>query len=154
MGRRIRSTRRARGWTQARLAAKAGIRRETVYRIELGRMPTTDVLARVCDVLRLDRSELDLQRWETDGLASHPAMTLLRDRRRRLGLTLAECATAARVSAATLSRFERGQERSGELASFDANGVPRALVNAGLARVLEFSSVEALDRYWRSGRDD
>lgn len=145
--------RKARGkMTQARLARKARVTRETIYRLEGGRMATPDVLARVCDALSLDRGELDLKTRETDGLAMHPELTLLRDRRRSLGLTLAECAAAAGVSSATLSRFERGAERSREIASFDHRGRAVHLINDGLADILGFRDLAQMDLHWRTGR--
>lgn len=137
--------------TQARLSAKAGLARETIYRLEAGRLPTACALARVCSALDIDLGRFDLQRTETDAFARHPPLTLLRDRRRHLGLTLQQCARAAGVSPATLSRFERGAERSRTLASFDDAGWAVTLVNDGLAVALGFRGSEELDRYWRTG---
>ena len=144
----LRAARKGRRWTQARLAAKAKVTRETVYRVERGRMPTGDVLIRLCDALGADRDTFDLKRRETDHIAMHPDLTLLRERRRARGLTLAECAGRAGVSPATLSRFERGTE----LAVLDARGRAVRLKSQGLASALGFASVEALDLYWRTGR--
>lgn len=152
-GRMLREARKARRWTQARLAVKAAVARETIYRIERGRMPTGDVLVRLCDALGADRDIFDLRRRETDHIAMHPDLALLRDRRRARGLTLHDCARLANVSAATLSRFERGMERSRELADFDASGRAVRLRSVGLASALGFSSVGALDTYWRTGKD-
>lgn len=146
------AARRARKWTQSRLATKAGVTRETVYRVEKGRMPTGDVAVRLSDALGMDRDELDLKVRETDHIAMHPDLTLLRERRRACGLKLRECAAAAGVSMPTLSRFERGVERNRDLAAFDERGRPVRMINAGLAEVLGFPSVEALDTYWRTGR--
>ena len=152
VGRMLRDARKGRRWTQARLAAKARVTRETVYRIERGRMPTGDVLARLCGALGIDRDDFDLKRRETDHIAMHPELLLLRERRRARGLTLETCARRTGVSPATLSRFERGAERSRELAGFDARGTPVRLRSAGLADALGFPSVEALTVYWRTGK--
>ncbi len=152
IGRRVLSARKKRRWTQARLAAKAGVTRETVYRVERGRMPTGDVALRLAAALELDRDKLDLKQRETDHIAMHPDLLLLRERRRARGLTLAECAGRAGVSPATLSRFERGAERSRELADFDARGRAIRLRSPRLAKALGFASVAALDLYWRTGR--
>ena len=152
IGGRIREVRRSRGLTQARLAKKALVTRETIYRIERGRMPIPDVLARICGVLSIDRDEFDLKIRETDGFGHHPELTLLRDRRRSLGLTLAECADAAGVSVATLSRFERGREQSRAIARFDGRGCAVGIINVPLAAMLGFRDVAQLDRYWRTGR--
>lgn len=152
VGRRLREARRARRMTQARLARKAGVKRETVYRTEAGRLPTADTAARLCDALGLDRDALDLGCAETDAFVAHPPFTLLRDRRRALGLTLEHCAAEAEVSAATLSRFERGIERSAKLVRFDRAGWPVELTSAGMADVLGFRTLKELNRYWRTGR--
>jgi transcriptional regulator with XRE-family HTH domain len=138
--------------SQARLAAKVGVVRETIYRLEKGRMATPDVLGRVCDVLDLDRDMFKLDIPETDLFGSHPELTLLRDRRRSLKLTLAECAAAAGVSPATLSRFERGAERSRAIASFDARGRPAHVINHALADILGFRDLAQMDLHWRTGR--
>lgn len=151
VGNRLRAARRQRRWTQARLAKEAKVARESIYRIERGRMPFGDTAMRLCDVLGLDRAELNLDRRETDPIHLHPSNTFLRDRRKALDLTLAEVAIAAGVSAATLSRFERGSERSRALASYDAEGRALELINLGLAEILRFSSVHQLTAFWRNG---
>lgn len=146
----LRDARHAKGITQAGLAQRAGVARETVYRIEQGRLPTPDVAVRLCDVLGVDRDQLDLERPETDPYTSHPPSTLLRDRRRALGLTLAQCAEAAEISPATLSRFERGVEQCAKLVDLDA-GWPMRMNNPGFAQILDFRTVADLDRFWRTG---
>ncbi|WP_171007666.1 helix-turn-helix transcriptional regulator [Sphingomonas sp. 3P27F8] len=139
--------------TQARLAERVGVTRETIYRLEGGRMATADVLGRVCDVLGIDRAKFKYDKPATDAFAHYPELTLLRDRRRKLGLRLDQCAVAAGVSVSTLSRFESGRESSRELARFDSGGRAVALISEGLAKILEFNDVEALDRYWRTGKE-
>ncbi len=151
VGHRVASARRELGWTQARLARAAGVARESIYRIERGRMPSGDTAARLCDVLGLDKAELNLDRRETDGIHLHPPVTFLRDRRKALDLTLAQVSAAARVSVPTMSRFERGIERSRMLASHDAEGRASELVNQGLAEVLAFSSTQELTKFWKNG---
>lgn len=56
LGLRIREAREAKGWTQAELAQKAGIRRATVNRIENQRIYTIDlaVLEKLADALGVD----------------------------------------------------------------------------------------------------
>ena len=151
VGRLLRQARRERGWTQARVAREVGIARESVYRIERGRMPSGDVASRLCDVLGLDRSEMNLDRRETDPIYLYPPATFLRDRRRSLGLTLAACAAASGVSVSTLSRFEKGVERSRALARHDKQGGAVGMVNEGLARVLGFDSIDELTTFWQRG---
>ncbi len=151
VGYRLACARRERGWTQARLAQVAGVARESIYRIEGGRMPAGDTAVRLCDVLGLDKADLNLDRRETDPIHLHPPTTFLRDRRKSLGLTLAQVAKAAGVSAPTVSRFERGYERSRMLASHDAERRASELINQGLADVLGFSSLDELTRFWKNG---
>ena len=151
VGNRLRAARRQHRWTQARLAREAKVARESIYRIEHGRMPFGDTAMRLCDVLGLDRAELNLDRRETDAIHLHPSDTFLRDRRKALGLTLAEVANAAGVSAATLSRFERGSERSRVIANHDSDGRTAELVNEGLVRILKFASLDELTTFWRHG---
>lgn len=152
IGSEVRKARRACRMSQSRLASKALVTRETVYRLEGGRMPTPDVLARVCDALGLDRDIFNLKTRQTDTFVLHPELLLLRERRRSLGLTLAECAEAAGVSPATLSRFERGAEHSRAIAAFDSRGRAVRLINAALAAMLKFRDLEQMDRYWRTGQ--
>lgn len=152
IGSEIRDARREKGMSQARLKSRARVTRETIYRLEKGRMATPDVLARVCDELQIDRDRFDLKVPETDGLANHPELTLLRDRRRAVGLTLAECAAAASVSVATLSRFERGIERSRVLALRNSIGHPVSLLSQGLCDALGFRDLGHMNRYWQTGR--
>ncbi|WP_275402981.1 helix-turn-helix transcriptional regulator [Sphingomonas corticis] len=152
IGEALLAARKAKGMTQARLAKKAGVVRETVYRLEAGRLPTACVLNRICFVLDVDIESFDFKRKETDAYAQHPPLTLLRDRRRSLGLTLEQCAARAGVSPATLSRFERGSECSRALAAFDASGRAVRLINEDFAAALGFASCDELDLYWRTGR--
>lgn len=152
VGRRLRQARRERGWTQARLAEKAGVARETIYRIERGRMPFGDTAMRLCEVLGFDRAKLSLDQPETDAIYSHPSDAYLRDRRRELGLTLKKVAAAAGISVATLSRFERN--KGSRLASIphmaDVPGVQ--LANDALAHVLQFRDSRELTIFWKTGR--
>ncbi|WP_439571847.1 helix-turn-helix transcriptional regulator [Sphingomonas sp.] len=152
VGRRLRDARKERGLTQSRIAKRAGLTRETISRAERGRLPSADTASRICNAIGIDRSEIDLKVPATDAIATHPETTSLRSRRRELGKTLAECAAAAGISAATLSRFERGIEHSRALVRMDQAGRPVELVNVGLASALGFPDVGALSRYWKSGR--
>lgn len=150
----LRKARKGRRLTQAQLAKRARVTRETVYRTELGRLPTPCTLARLADAAGIDRDALDLKRRETDTFAAFPALAVMRERRLAKGLSLTDCAAAAGVSPATLSRFECGAERSRKLVEVDVTGRPRRMINAGLAEILGFSGLAALDTFWRTGRDE
>ncbi|WP_457349081.1 helix-turn-helix domain-containing protein [Sphingomonas sp. UYP23] len=116
LGATLRDAREARGWTQARLAAAAGIKRETVARLEAQRLlphqakrrrPAADTVFRLQAALDLMPGELvpAWPEWNPVGLST--IGTRSRVRRRDLGLSLKTVAVAAGISAATLSRFER-----------------------------------------------
>jgi transcriptional regulator with XRE-family HTH domain len=59
MARRIQRTRGARGWSQQRLALKAGISREYLARLETGRQdPRVSVLLKIARALKVKVSDL------------------------------------------------------------------------------------------------
>ncbi|MEW6636978.1 MAG: helix-turn-helix transcriptional regulator [Actinomycetota bacterium] len=59
LGRRIRNARRARGWTQERLAGEAGVGRDAVLRLEKGhRNARPSTISRVAGALGLDHRDL------------------------------------------------------------------------------------------------
>lgn len=148
----LRDARLKRGLSQARLAEKAGISRETVYRLERGRGAHADTLARIATVLGVPRGQLMEQEDFSSNLYGHPRRTPLRARRRELGLTLAHCARAAGVSVATLSRFERGIEHFPALAVVGRSGRATAIHNQGLAEALGFTSTAELTSFWLEAR--
>lgn len=111
----ISDARKQRRWSQARLACKAGLSRAAVYRVEAldgktqrARGVRADTLFRLAHALDMTIGELvpDWPEWEPirgSGLGE-----AARERRRKLGLTIAEVAASIGVSEATLSRHERG----------------------------------------------
>ncbi|WBH15817.1 helix-turn-helix domain-containing protein [Sphingomonas radiodurans] len=104
--------REVRGWTKAELAARSGLLRETISRIETGkRPPRADTLLRLARILLADQDDVELSDivpgWpETDGrqVVGHGPRS--RVRRQQLKLTEAEVAKKVGVSISTLSRFE------------------------------------------------
>jgi len=59
MGRRLKALRQTRGWSQAKLAAEAGLAREYVNRLEGGRQdPTLSTLVALARALRCGVAEL------------------------------------------------------------------------------------------------
>ncbi|OWK30490.1 hypothetical protein SPMU_14770 [Sphingomonas mucosissima] len=151
VGQQLAAARRERGWTQARLAQIVGVARESIYRIERGRMPSGATAARLCDALGLDKAELSLDWHETDATLLYPSTTFLRDRRKARELSLWEVARAAGVSASTMSRFERGHGGSRMLVRRTLAGQPTELVNQGFAEILGFHSNHELTTFWQRG---
>jgi transcriptional regulator with XRE-family HTH domain len=137
--------RRARRWTQARLAARAGLDRATVVRLEAGRRrPVPDTVFRLEAALFLCPRTLvpGWPEWSPIGRSTYGGMS--RERRRELGLSLGEVAAAAGVSAATLSRFEREVGRSSlvEAVPLPSGGVA-ALPREALSLALGFADRRA-----------
>ena len=109
IGARVSRERLVRGWTQGRLAARAEVSRAAVYRLEGGVGGVrADTLFRIAHALDVSIRAFvpGWPEWEpVKGSAPGDAA---RERRRRLGLSLAQVAGEVGVSEATLSRFERG----------------------------------------------
>lgn len=148
----LRDAREARGWTQARLAAVAGIKRETVARLEAQglrppetprRRPAADTVFRLEAALDLMPGELvqTWPEWSPVGLSTPGARS--RARRRDLGLSLKKVASTAGISSATLSRFERDiRWETKSLLDAGPGAVPTPAAEA-LARALGFSNAKA-----------
>jgi len=148
----LRDARVARGWTQARLAARSGVGRATVGRLEAGagsgrapRRPVADTVFRLAAALDKDAWALvpGWAEWAPVGTASLGARS--RDRRRSLGLSLDTVAAAAGVSTATLSRFEREERQVPSLVRVETSelgGRWEYPVSLKLARALGFDSVD------------
>ena len=137
------------GMTQAELAAATGLRRETIYRLERGRVAHADTIARVAAALGVKVGEFIEAGDNHSPLHGHPDCTPIRDRRRELGLTLAECASAAGVSVTTLSRFERGNHHYPSICDVDTFDLALPIHNEGLARILQFANADELTNFWR-----
>lgn len=136
----------ARGWSQGKLATRAGLARETVARLEAGgRPPIADTVFRLEAALDLLPGELvpAWPEWAPISLATWGARS--RERRRALGLGLAEVAAAAGVSDSTLSRFEREIGRSTllETVAGDMGGGPVTLPRASFSHALGFADPAA-----------
>lgn len=147
VGRRIRDERRARKLSQQRLATRAGLGRETIYRVENGRRPTAHTLALIEAGLRVG-SPFFVPRLDGFQPRDEPGLgPRTRLRRREMKMTLQACALAAGVSVATLSRFERGAERCPSLAVVKHGITAVGIGNAGLAATLDFVDVADMTRY-------
>lgn len=145
LGDRVREEREVLGWSQATLAAQAGVSRRTIMRLEAGsHRPGADLvaaLARVFNIVKL------VPGW---GEPSDPGLPCygprVRRARRVAGLTLAEVAAAANVGVATLSRFEREVGETPSLAG--PWGTPgEGVTSDALALALGFVDAEALNEW-------
>lgn len=114
IGQTLKALRHKKRWSQAELASRAQITRETIICIEKegGRLPRADTALRLLEVLLADHVEPELNNYvpdwpEADGteIVGHGPRT--RARRRQLKLKAADVAAIIGVSEATLSRFER-----------------------------------------------
>nr|WP_277926020.1 helix-turn-helix transcriptional regulator [Sphingomonas sp. JXJ CY 53] len=109
----LREAREARGLSRREVAASTGIRPRTLARIErCAQCPSWPTLERLCDHLEVNVAAV-APRWLKDSFDVPTSPTEapgvgLRALRRERGLTLAAVAAGSGVSAATLSRFERG----------------------------------------------
>jgi transcriptional regulator with XRE-family HTH domain len=152
----LRDARKARKWTQARLAAAAGIKRETVAHLEAQRLrspeeprrrPAADTVFRLQAALDLNPGELvqAWPEWSPVGLSTPGARS--RVRRRDLGLSLKQVASTAGISAATLSRFERDiRWETNSLLDAGPGADPTPAAEA-LARALGFPDAKAHARW-------
>lgn len=113
LGRTLRAAREAEGRSRRELATRVGIGPRTLARIERGaQKPLWPTLERLCEELGLSTFAV-ARTWAAQAMdlpespSSAPGLGV-RALRRERGLTLVEVAGRAGVSAATLSRFERG----------------------------------------------
>lgn len=109
----LRTARETAGSTRREVAEAVGIRPRTLARIERGQQkPLWATLNRLCDQLGVSTAVV-AKRWLNDSFdvpsSPHTAPGIgLRALRRARGMTLVELSALSGVSAATLSRFERG----------------------------------------------
>lgn len=121
IGTALRGRRVERGLSRRDVAGSAGIAARTLARIERdAQAPTWKTLEAVCDALEISTSVV-APRWSRDASDLPEDAQLvpglgLRALRRKRGMTLASLAKASGVSAATISRFERGLVVSRRLA--------------------------------------
>ena len=147
--------------TQAELAREAGLTRETVARLEATsarppggysgatgrsrRRPVADTVFRLESALDFYAEQFvpAWREWKPIGSSEPGARS--RERRRELGLSLAEVARGAGVSVATLSRFEREERPTPSLlrvVKSELGGEWPYLVSERLASALGFASLE------------
>ena len=155
LGQTLRAARHGRGESRREVAAAVGIRSRTLARIERGQqMPLWPNLERLCDHLGVSVAGL-ARRWLQDSFdqPTNPVASPrlgLRALRQAKGLTLVELAGLSGVSAATLSRFERGLTASRLLArrvggaGMDPDDRDVVLVNARVAAALGMADAAAL----------
>lgn len=138
------------GLSQSGLAAACGTTRETIYRVENGRRPSSRVAFAMIRALGIEAVR-PVPGWTEPADAELPCHSArIRHRRRKLGLTLMDVAKATGVTVATLSRFECETALPKKLleVSRTAKGeVEARIISEELAWVLGFPSAEALDNY-------
>lgn len=155
VGAKLRAARVEASMTRREVARTVGIAPRTLARIERGdQKPLWPTLDRLCDHLGVSASTV-ARRWIADSfdVPTDPRIApglIVRELRRQRCLTLQELAAAAGVSAATLSRFERGLTASRLLARrVGPPDMPReehdvVLGSDRLARALGLADVAAL----------
>ena len=150
IGERIAAERQAACLSQAELGRLAGVTRETIYRVEAGRIPSSRTVFALQAALDVDYLPLVVG-WPLPADPDFPCFgARVRRRRREMGLSLDEVAKAIRVSAATLSRFETEQANPRGLVdvSVDAKGDLLVSIRSdALAKCLGFGSAADLTRY-------
>ncbi len=143
------------GLSQDGLAILAGIRRETVVRIENGGIPRAHTVFAIEKALSLDSSYF-VPDWEPSEIDSPLVGPRIRERRRKCRISLASLASAAGVTEATMSRFERGLTTSRSICeeSDGERGEPVSKVtNVGIAHALGFVDLIELQAYCDERRD-
>ena len=157
IGRRIRAVRQKQCLSQDGVALLAGLRRETVWRIEAGGTPSSHAVFAIERALDLSSPHF-VKAWQDPADPRGPSLgPRIRMRRRELKLSLIKVANAAGVSEPTLSRFERELVTCGAIVNEvpDEHGLLRAKIsNAGLAHVLGFSGVDELQAYCDANATD
>lgn len=110
IGARVLKARKARKLSQAKLAARAGLSRAVIYRLEKASVvPRADTLIRIARALGAADIGEFVPAWpEWDLTVAGDFRETVREGRRRAGLSLSEVAEANGISSSTLSRFERG----------------------------------------------
>jgi len=150
LGARIARERRDAGLSQAELGRLSGLTRETIYRVENGRTPSSRAVFAVQKVLDLEYEPL-VKQWPLPADPDFPCVgARVRRRRRELGLSLEEVADAVGVSAATLSRFETELANPRNLVDVvvDANGeLHVSISNDAIARCLGFGNAAELGKH-------
>lgn len=150
LGKTVAEARGRRRWSQARLASRAKVARASVYRLEAGgHAVRPDTLFRIAHALGPEMRTLvpAWPEWDPIGGSGHGPRT--RARRRSLRIPLADLASAAGVSEATLSRHERGIGRSPDLLRL-VGDEPYAC-NQGLVEALGFKSLSEFEGYCQIG---
>ncbi len=146
LGETVARARRARRWSQARLAERAKIARASVYRLEAGQCSVfADTLFRIAHALDIGIGEF-VPTWpEWEPIKGNGHGDALRKQRKALDLTMAELSGCLGVSEATLSRHEQGVCVSPEILRRIGEGIVAS--GEDLATALGFDQVSALERH-------
>ena len=131
--------------SQARLAARTGVTRWTIARIEAGRhVPGSHLVHAIEHVLVIWEDRL-VPGWTLSPDEDAPSRgARARQARRALGRSLDEVARACGVSAATISRFERGCAETALILAPEKGGV---IVNEAYARAHMFLDAAEMELF-------
>ena len=154
LGPQLRGWRLEQGISQADLARLAGLSRKTIQRIESGHLLSADTAIRIERALDLPEESVAPDWSLPPSPVESDYGSRVRARRRALGMSLEELALATGVSAATVSRFERGitVPRRWFVEWIDDFGMLRdAIVAKPLAEALGFAHVGELQEFCMAG---
>ena len=150
IGRRIREVRQKQRLSQDGVALLAGLRRETVWRIEAGGTPSSHAVFAIERAFGLPSPHF-VKAWQDPADPNGPSLgPRIRARRRERGLSIVEVADACGVSESTMSRFERELVSCPDIVEegVDARGRHFARISdIGLANVLGFKTLAKLHAY-------
>lgn len=144
IGTAVRLERRRRRMSQARLAERAGVGRRTIIRLEAGlHVPNSTLVQALEHILGFGERGLvpgwmDAPEWDRPGRGE-----LARRARKGRGLTLAQVSSRSGLSAATISRFERGLSDCAAIVDPADDGVS-AFHNDRYAEALGFADAVAM----------
>ncbi|TPG16401.1 XRE family transcriptional regulator [Sphingomonas koreensis] len=148
IGAAVRSERRKLGWSQERLAQKAGVTRWTIIRLErpegLKHLPTSHLVHALQTALDMPQLVIGWTEAASPMTASYGPRC--HRARRAAGISQQEVAEAADISAATLSRFERELCFPLGILRETASG-DYVLHNVAFAHALGFDGLDALEIY-------
>lgn len=152
----VKSARKKRGWTQARLARAVGVSRETISRLETGCTMQVGAGDKIVPSPQLVRA---LLRDEALGKQLPLIKTELADpdqpdrgyrayaARRAAGLTLVVAARAGEISPTSLSLFEHSRATPSKIVGPTDEDDGASVIHDGYAKALGFDNAAHMSRY-------
>ena len=144
----VKKERRRRGWSQERLARRAGVERRTIMRLEEGRhVPGSELIHAIEEALKLGMPLVPT--WSDHaGVEARGAWgPRARLARKWCGQTLDQVAKTSGVSAATISRFEREMGDTPLIIEDERSGT---ICNKAYAEALCFAGTDEMSDYLKS----